>query len=51
VYGSEQLELAAAGLYHAAQGLDKLKDAASAAAVRRELASRYGGTHFGAMAR
>ena len=39
-------DLAAAGLYHAAVGLDKLKDATGAAAVRRELASRYVGTYF-----
>ena len=45
-YGKEQPELAAAGLYHAAAWLDKLKDAAGAAAVRRELASRYAGTYF-----
>jgi hypothetical protein len=51
IYGSEQPELAAAGLYHAAQALDKLKDASGAAAVRRELTSRYADTHFGAMAR
>ena len=46
-YSSQQPELAAAGLYHAASALDKLKDAAGAAAVRRELGSRYTGTHFG----
>jgi hypothetical protein len=51
IYGSEQPELAAAGLYHAAQALDKLKDVSGAAAVRRELTSRYADTHFGAMAR
>jgi hypothetical protein len=51
IYGSEQPELAAAGLYHAATALDKLKDAKGAAAVRRELASRYAGTHFGAKGR
>jgi len=51
IYGSEQPELAAAGLYHAATALDKLKDASGAAAVRRELASRYAGTHFGAKPR
>jgi len=51
IYGSEQPALAAAGLYHAAQALDKLKDASGAAAVRRELTSRYANTHFGAMAR
>src|SRR5207244_4859063 len=39
IYAGQQPDLAAAGLYHAAHGLDKLKDAAGAAAVRRELAS------------
>ena len=34
-------ELAAAGLYHALQILDKLKDTAAASAVRRELLGRY----------
>jgi hypothetical protein len=34
-------ELAAAGLYHALQILDKLKDTAAADAVRRELLGRY----------
>jgi hypothetical protein len=47
VYGTQQPELAAAGLYHAASGLDKLKDAAGVAAVRHELAGRYSGTFFG----
>jgi hypothetical protein len=47
VYGTQQPELAAAGLYHAAAGLDKLKDTAGAAAVRHELAGRYSGTYFG----
>jgi hypothetical protein len=51
IYGTEQPELAAAGLYHAAQALDKLKDASGAAAVRRELTSHYADTRFGAMAR
>jgi len=46
VYSRQQPELAAAGLYHAAVGLDKLKDAAGAATLRRELASRYVGTYF-----
>jgi len=48
IYGDEQVELAAAGLYYAASALDKLKDMSGAAAVRRELASQYAGTHFGA---
>jgi hypothetical protein len=48
VYGQKQPELAAAGLYHAAATLDKLKDKPGAAAMRRELASQYAGTHFGA---
>ncbi len=51
VYGQEQPELAAAGLYHAAVALDKLKDGKGAAAVRRELASQFAGTHFGAKRR
>jgi hypothetical protein len=51
VYGVQQPELAAAGLYRAVQALDKLKDGTGAAAVRRELASRYAGTHFGAKSR
>jgi hypothetical protein len=51
IYGREQPELAAAGLYHAASALDKLKDGKGAAAVRRELASQYAGTHFGAKRR
>ncbi len=51
IYGNEQPELAAAGLYHAAAALDKLKDARGAAAVRRELARSYSSTHFGAKRR
>jgi hypothetical protein len=51
VYGETQPELAAAGLYHAAQALDKLNDRRGAAAVRRELASRYAGTQLGAKQR
>ena len=47
VYGAEHAELAAAGLYHAAAALDKLKDNAGAAAVRRELTNHYAGTGFG----
>jgi len=43
-YGDEQPELAAAGLYHAASALAKLKDDRGAAAVRGELAGRYGAT-------
>jgi hypothetical protein len=46
VYSRQHPELGAAGLYHAAVGLDKLKDAAGATALRRELASRYVGTYF-----
>lgn len=45
-YGQSQPELAAAALYQAAAGLDKLKDRSGAAAVRAELAGRYTGTHF-----
>jgi hypothetical protein len=43
-YGEAQPELAAAGLYHAAAALAKLKDDRGAEAVRGELAGRYGGT-------
>lgn len=46
-HGDEQRSLAAAALYHAAEGLDKLKDAAGAAAVRAELAGRFVDTKFG----
>jgi hypothetical protein len=51
VYGAEHPELSAAGLYQAAAALDKLNDKAGAAAVRRELASHYVGTRFGAKVR
>jgi len=40
-YGSQFPELAAAGLYHAALTLDKLKEEGAAAAVRQELLMRY----------
>lgn len=40
-------ELTAAGLYHALQILDKLKDTAAAAAVRQELLGRYRDTAQG----
>jgi hypothetical protein len=50
-YGREQPELAAAGLYRAAEALVKLKDDTGAAAVRRELAHHYAGTWFGAKLR
>jgi hypothetical protein len=43
-YGDEQPELAAAGLYHAAAALAKLKDERGAAALRNELTTRYAGT-------
>ncbi|MCE9525177.1 MAG: hypothetical protein K8R36_03880, partial [Planctomycetales bacterium] len=43
-------ELAAAGLYHALQILDKLKDTAAATAVRRELLGRYRETAQGKLA-
>ena len=39
--------LAAAGLYHALQILDKLKDTAAASAVRQELLGRYRDTAMG----
>jgi hypothetical protein len=44
-FGSRDRELAAAALYEAAAGLDKLKDAGGAASVRQELARQYGGTY------
>ena len=50
-YRTQQPELAAAGLYHAAAALDKLKDDSGAAAVRSELTSQFGATYFGAKAR
>jgi hypothetical protein len=50
-YSREQPELAAAGLYRAAEALVKLKDDTGAAAVRRELAHHYAATHFGAKLR
>jgi hypothetical protein len=50
-YRRDQPELAAAGLYHAAAGLDKLKDDRGAAAVRYELTSQLGATYFGAKGR
>lgn len=43
-YWEQQPELAAAGLYHTAAALAKLKDDRGAAAVRGELTSRYGHT-------
>ncbi|MEX2176415.1 MAG: hypothetical protein WD872_18775 [Pirellulaceae bacterium] len=45
-YATSDRELAAAGLYQAAQGLDKLKAERAGAAVRRELASQYAGTFY-----
>lgn len=50
-YRSQHPELAAAGLYHAATALDKLKDDSGAAAVRSELTSQFGATYYGAKAR
>jgi hypothetical protein len=50
-YRTQQPELAAAGLYHAAGALDKLKDDRGAAAVRYELTSQFGATYFGTKAR
>jgi hypothetical protein len=43
----EQAELAAAALHRSATALAELGDAAGAAAVRRELAARYGATAVG----
>jgi hypothetical protein len=50
-YGAQQPELAAAGLYHAAAALDKLKDDRGAAAVRNELTSKFGATWYGTKSR
>jgi hypothetical protein len=50
-YGDSQPELAAAALYQAAIGLDKLKDEAGAAALRTELTAHYAGTRFERLAR
>ncbi len=50
-YATEQPELAAAGLCHAAMALDKLKDGRGAATVRRELTTRFPSTHFGRVVR
>jgi hypothetical protein len=50
-YRSQHPELAAAGLYHAATALDKLKDDQGAAAVRSELTGQFGATYYGAKAR
>ena len=47
---AQQPELSAAGLYHAAAALDKLKDDRGAAAVRYELTSQFGATYYGAKA-
>jgi len=45
-YSRTQPELAAAGLYHAAAALDKLKDAGSAVAIRHEIAKNYASTEY-----
>lgn len=45
-YGRSQPELAAAGLYHAAAALDKLKDDRGAVAVRYELTAAYASTQY-----
>jgi hypothetical protein len=50
-HGDTQPELAAAALYQAATGLDKLKDGAGAAALRNELTTHYAGTRFEQLAR
>jgi hypothetical protein len=44
-------ELAAAGLYYAADTLAKLNDGVGSASVRRELFSRYASTYFGILGR
>jgi hypothetical protein len=43
-HASDHADLASAALYQAALTLDKLKDVAGAASVRRELASRFAAT-------
>jgi hypothetical protein len=50
-YRTQHPELAAAGLYHAATALDKLKDDQGAAAIRTELTSQFGATYYGAKPR
>ena len=50
-FGRAQPELAAAGLYHAAAALDKLKDYRGAVAVRHELTSEYASTQYAARLR
>ena len=50
-YGRTQPELAAAGLYHAAAALDKLKDDRGAVAVRYELTTAYASTQYAARLR
>ena len=49
-YGRTQPDLAAAGLYHAAAALDKLKDDRGANAVRYELTANYASTQYAARA-
>lgn len=44
LYGKQEPELAAAALYQAAAGLDKLKDDSGGAALRQELLQKYAGT-------
>jgi hypothetical protein len=46
-YARQDPELAAAGLYHAALTLDKLKDGFGSAALRRELVQQFPGTYYG----
>jgi hypothetical protein len=50
-YATSQPELAAAGLYHAAAAMAKLKEDAGAAAVRQELVTRYAGTRHALLAK
>jgi len=48
IYGKQEPELAAAGLYQAMLALAKLKDDAGTAAIRRELLQNYAGTQHAA---
>ncbi len=48
VYGDQQPELAAAGLYHTLETMTQNNAAAQAVAVRKELLERYGQTYYAA---
>ena len=47
LFGAEQPELAAAGLYNTMETMNRLKRDASARSCRRELMSNFSQTHFG----